>query len=173
MEKWEFYPDDVAAVPVLLLVPDTATADTPAPLVLCFTGSLGNKEYIADEPNLPREACNIDRYPERNRMGKYFVKNGMIAACFDPLGMGELSLDPDDPGRGWHSRTAFTHLMLMQGYNFTGVSARNAFCFLDFLITLPIVDGSRVAVSGHFLGTEVAINMAIVPTIFTRWCSTI
>ena len=36
VEKWEFYPDDVAAVPVLLLVPDTATEETPAPIVFCF-----------------------------------------------------------------------------------------------------------------------------------------
>ncbi len=161
-ERWEFYPDDVCAVPVLMLVPDSASAEHPAPAVLCFTGSYGNKEFIAGEPQIEREACTVNRYPERNRMGQYYAENGMIAVCFDPLAMGELSLDLDDPHQGWHSRTCFAHGLLMEGYNYTGVSVRNALCFLEFLKTLPIVDNTRLAVSGHSLGTEVTVFLAMV-----------
>lgn len=177
VERWEFYPDDVAAIPVLMLIPDCADAAHPAPAVLCFTGSYGNKEYIADEPQIERTACQINsRYPDRNRMGRYYAENGMIAVCFDPLGMGELSLDPDDPHQGWHSRTVFAHGLLMQGYNYTGASARNAFCFLDFVKTLPFVDTERLAVSAHSLGTETAIFMAmasddISAVVFNDMCS--
>ena len=175
-ERWEFYPDDVCAIPVLMLVPDTASAETPAPAVLCFTGSYGNKEFIAGEPQIEREACIVSRYPERNRMGEYYAENGMIAVCFDPLAMGELSLDLDDPHQGWHSRTCFTHGLLMEGYNYTGVSARNALCFLEFLKTLPIVDNDRLAVSGHSLGTETTIFLAMASddiraVIFNDMCS--
>lgn len=161
VERWEFYPDDVSAVPVLMLIPDCADAAHPAPTVFCFTGSNHNKEFIADEPPIGL-AGQIDRYPDRNRMGRYYAENGMIAVCFDPLGISELSLDTEDPNKGWHSRTAYTHGLLMEGYNYVGVSARNALCFLDFVKTLPFVDAQRIAVSGHSLGTEVTIFLAMV-----------
>ena len=162
VEKWEFYPDDVSAVPVLVLIPDSATAESPAPLVLCFSGSFGNKEYLAEEPLLPGKACFIDHYPERNRMGKYYAQNGMVAVCFDHLGMGERALDPDEPGCGWHSRTAASFAYMLDGYSYTGIMAFQAFCFLDFMKKQPYADAKRIATSGHSLGTETAIYMATV-----------
>ena len=162
VEKWEFYPDDVSAAPVLVLIPDTATADDPAPVVLCFSGSFGNKEYLAEEPLLPGKACFIDHYPERNRMGQYYAQNGMVAVCFDHLGMGERALDPDEPGCGWHSRTAATFAYMLDGYSYTGMMAFQAFCFLDFIKKQAYVNASRIATSGHSLGTETAIYMAMV-----------
>ncbi len=158
------------------MIHDCASAETPAPAVLCFTGSYGNKKFIAGEPQIEREACIVNRYPERNRMGQYYAENGMIAVCFDPLAMGELSLDLDDPHQGWESRISFAHGLLMEGHNYTGVSARNAFCFLEFLKTLPIVDNTRLAVSGHSLGTETTIFMAmasddISAVVFNDMCS--
>lgn len=161
VERWEFYPDDVSAVPVLMLIPDCATEEHPAPVVFCFTGSNHNKEFIADEPPIEGRAGHVNRYPERNRMGRYYAENGMIAVCFDPLAISELSLDTDDPNYGWCSRISFVHALLMDGYNYTGVSAQHAFCFLDFVKTLPFVDKERIATSGHSLGTETAIFMAM------------
>ncbi len=160
-EKWEFYPNDVAVVPVLMLIPDTATAENPAPAVFCFTGSNHNKEFIADEPLIEGKAGHINRYPERNRMGRYYAQAGAIAVCFDHPGIGETALDTDDVNYGWHSRTLLTNLLLMAGYSFTGYSVAQALCFLEYIKTLPFVDNSRIATSGHSLGTETAIYMAM------------
>ena len=161
-ETWEFYPDDISAVPVIMLVPDSATAASPAPAVFCFAGSFGNKEFLADEPLIEGKAGFVDRYPDRNRMGRYYAENGMVAVCFDHISMGALALDTDDEGRGWHNRTYLTHLLLAEGYSYTGLSAQHAFCFLHYVKTLPFVDAKRLAVSGHSLGTETAIYMAMV-----------
>ena len=160
-ETWEFYPDDVSAVSVIMLVPDCAAESSPIPAVFCFPGSFGNKEFLAGEPLIDGAAGHIDRFPDRNRMGKYYAENGMVAVCFDHLSMGALALDTDDEGLGWHSRTYLTHLLLAEGYSYTSLSAQHAFCFLNFVKTLPFVDPKRLAVSGHSLGTETAIYMAM------------
>ena len=161
VEKWEFYPDDVAVVPVLLLVPDTATAKSPAPIVFCFPGSNQSKELFAGEPLLPHKAGGACKYPERNCMGKHFVKNGMIAAVFDPVGIGETALDLEDPNYGWHSRTYLNHGLLEYGWSYTGYSVFQKLCFWNYVKTLSFVDEERMAVSGHSLGSETAIYMAM------------
>ena len=161
-ETWEFYPDDISAVCAIMLIPDGVTEKNPAPAVFCFAGAFGNKEFLAGEPLIEGKAGFVDRYPERNRMGKYYAENGMVAVCFDHVSMGALALDTDDEGRGWHSRTYLTHLLLAEGYNYVGLSVQQAFCFFDYVKTLPFVDAKRLAVSGHSLGTEEAIYMAMV-----------
>jgi len=175
-EKWEFYPNDVAAVPVLMLVPDGASAENPVPAVFCFTGSNHNKEFIAGEPPIEGKAGHINRYPERNRMGQYYAQAGMIAVCFDHPGISETALDTDDVNYGWHSRDILNNLLLMAGYSYAGLSVQQALCFLDFVKTLPFVDVSRIATSGHSLGTEPAIYMAmasddIAAVVFNDMCA--
>ncbi|MBO5756022.1 MAG: hypothetical protein J6R89_08215 [Clostridia bacterium] len=163
VEKWEFYPDEIAAVPVLVLIPDTATEEHPAPLVFCFPGSHHSKEMHAGEPRLPGEACNVSGpHDLRNRMGKYYAEAGMVAVCFDNPSISELAPDHDEPLGGWDSRTVYGEMLLREGYNYTGLAARNAFCFFEFMKTQPYVDAERFAVSGHSLGTETAIRMAMV-----------
>ncbi len=161
-EKWEFYPNPVSAVPVYVLIPDSATADTPVPAVLCFAGAFGNKEFLAGEPLIEGKAGFVDRYPERNRMGKYYAEAGMVAVCFDHPGMGEVALDQDDEGRGWYSRDALTELLMLHGYCYTGFCVQQVLCFLEYLKALPFVDAKRIATSGHSLGTEAAIYTAMV-----------
>lgn len=161
VEKWEFYPDDVSVVPVLLLVPDTATAEKPAPIVFCFPGSNQSKELFSGEPLLEHKAGGAYKYPDRNCMGKHYAQNGMIAAVFDPIGIAETALDLDDPNFGWHSRTHLCYGLLEYGYNHTGYSVFQKLCFWNYAKTLPYVDGERMAVSGHSLGSETAIYMAM------------
>ena len=161
VEKWEFYPDDVSVVPVLLLVPDTATAEKPAPIVFCFPGSNQSKELFSGEPLLERMAGGAYKYPDRNCMGKHYAQNGMIAAVFDPIGIAETALDLDDPNFGWHSRTHLTYGLLEYGYNHTGYSVFQKLCFWNAVKHFPYVDGERMAVSGHSLGSETAIYMAM------------
>ncbi len=175
-EKWEFYPDPVSAVPVLMLIPDSATAETPAPAVLCFAGAFGNKEFLAGEPLIEGKAGFVDRYPERNRMGKYYAEAGMVAVCFDHPGMGEAALDTDDEGRGWYSREALTNLLLLNGHSYVGFCVQQVLCFLEYLKAQPYVDSARIATSGHSLGTETAIYTAmasddIAAVVFNDMCA--
>ena len=57
LEKWEFYPDDYFAVPVLMLIPSAASAQKPAPGVLCFPGSASAKELLAGEPGFAQRGA--------------------------------------------------------------------------------------------------------------------
>lgn len=162
VEKWEFYPDDVCVVPVLLLVPDSASAQAPAPIVFCFPGSNQSKELFAGEPLLSYPSCNnSSKYPERNCMGKYYAQNGMIAAVFDPIGIGETALSLDDPNFGWNPRNHFAFGALSAGYSHTGFCVQQKLAFWNYAKTLPYVDENRLAVSGHSLGSETAIYMAL------------
>ena len=161
VEKWEFYPDDISAIPVLLLVPDCATAENPVPVVFCFPGSNQSKELFSGEPLIEGRAGSSYKYPERNCMGKHYVQNGMAAAVFDPLGIAQTALDLDDEHQGWHSRTHLTYGLLEYGYNYVGYSVFQKLCFWNFLKTLPHIDESRMATSGHSLGSEIAIYMAM------------
>lgn len=175
-ETWEFYPDDISAVCAIMLIPDDVNEVSPAPAVFCFAGGLGNKEALAGEPFIEGAAGHVNRFPERNCMGKHYAQNGMIAVCFDHLSMGALALDTDDKELGWHHRTYLNHLLLAEGYNYTGMSAQHAFCFFNFVKKLPFVDPKRLAVSGHSLGTETAIYMAMVSNeinavVFNDFCT--
>lgn len=161
-ERWEFYPDDVSAIPVLLEIPDGADAARPAPLVLCFPGSNQSKEFFAGEPLLDYPPARRVRYPERNQMGRWYVKSGMIACVFDPLSIGESAMPTSEPSDcGNKTRRELVYGLLMSGRNYLGLSVFQASLFLDFLKTLPFVDKERVAVSGHSLGSEIAVSLAV------------
>ena len=162
VEKWEFYPDELSAIPVLLLVPNEASAENPVPVVFCFPGSNQSKELFAGEPLIEGRAGNACKYPERNCMGKHYVQNGMAAAVFDPICIAETALDLDDEHQGWHSRTHLCFGLLQSGYNYVGYSVFQKLCFWNFLKDLPFIDKERLGVSGHSLGSEIAIYMAMV-----------
>ena len=49
VEKWEAYPFPGAAVPFLVLVPDTASEKNPVPVLFCIPGSDQTKEELAAE----------------------------------------------------------------------------------------------------------------------------
>ena len=63
LEKWEFYPDDYAAVPFLVLIPEGASAAHPVPGVLCLPGSNHSKESLAGEPLPPHPEWPQNRFP--------------------------------------------------------------------------------------------------------------
>lgn len=161
-EKWEFYPYETAAVPVLMQIPDDATADTPAPLVMCFPGSIHNKEFVAGEPLLQKPAARFEKYPERNRMGQIMAKNGMVAVTFDPISIGEAAFWAEPGDHGCRCRDEMVYGLLEYGWSFIGLSVFQALLFLRFCKTLPFVDASRIALSGHSLGTETALPLALI-----------
>lgn len=163
VEKWEFYPDDYCAVPFLALIPDGADAQHPVPAVMCFLGSNHNKEFVAGEPQLEHPNCQVAKYPERNRMGKYLAENGMAAFVFDNPGIGECSVmgDPEAGDTQMYSRVQMCSGMLRIGMSYPGLSVFQKQRFMEHLYTLPYVDQDRIGISSHSLGTETAILLAL------------
>jgi len=163
VEKWEFYPDDYTAVPFLALIPDEATKSHPVPGVMCFPGSNYSKEFTAGEPLLDHPNEQICVFPERNHMGEWIVKSGMAAFVFDNPGTGETSIltDPSVGETQFETRVQMTHGILDMGYNYVGLSVFQKLCFMKHLETLEYVDQDRIGISGHSLGTEPGIAIAL------------
>ena len=159
VEKWEFYPDDYTAVPFLILIPDCATKENPAPGVMCFPGSTHSKEFFSDEPLLENPMCHFTTYPERNRMARYMAENGMVAFVFDNLETAETGLHMDSAyGR---SRVQVCHGYLQTGHTYPGIAVFQKLCVLEFIKSLDYVDNDRLALCGHSLGSETALYLSL------------
>lgn len=162
LEKWEFYPDDFTVVPVLILIPDCATAENPAPGVFCLPGNTHSKELLAGEPLLDQLTCRCLSHPDRNKMAYHLVKNGMVAFAFDNPATAECALDVNlEHDFGEEGRSYMCSGYLFSGYCYPGMSAFQKLCFLKFVKTLPYVDQNRLAVSAHSLGTMPAVLMGL------------
>lgn len=159
VEKWELYPDDLTAVPFLVLIPDSATKDSPAPGVMCLPGSVHNKEYLVGEPLLDNPQCRFERYPERNRMALYMVKNGMVAFVLDNPETAEAGLVRG--GGLYDARVRMCYGYIQSGLCYQGVSVFQKLCLLDFMKTRDYVDSDKLALCGHSLGTETAMYLAV------------
>lgn len=162
VERWEFYPDRYSAVPFLALIPDEACENNKVPAVMCFPGSTYSKEFLAGEPILDKAACRMEKYPERNKMALYMVKNGMAAFAFDPPEIAECALEIERDGDyGSTSRRQLCHGLLQSGLSYFGLSAHQKLVALDFIKGLPYVDAERIAVSAHSLGCDDAMHVAV------------
>ncbi len=161
LEKWEFYPYDYCAVPVLILIPDNASAENKVPGVLCFPGSSVSKEVLAGEPFIDHPNCKDGRFLDRNRMAWHYVKAGYAAVAFDNPATAECSeLDLPSPKHG-ATRVHYCSMLLEAGYTYMGMSVFQAMRFLDYFKNMDFVDSSRIAVSGHSLGSEPALCLGI------------
>ena len=162
VEKWEMYPDKYSVVPFLALIPNCASAENPMPAVMCFPGSTYSKEFISGEPLLEMANCKMDKYPERNRMALYIVKNGMAAFAFDNPETAECTLTIDHPNDfGGKARNQLCHGLLQSGFSYFGISTAQKLCALSFIKTLPFVDKDRLGVSAHSLGCDDAMHVAL------------
>ncbi|MBR4888970.1 MAG: hypothetical protein IKU17_07485 [Clostridia bacterium] len=159
VEKWELYPDDYTAVPFLILIPDAAKKETPAPGVLCLPGSIFSKELMAGEPMLEGPMCRYDRFKERNQMALQMVKNGMVAFALDNLETAEIGLQREEDY--YHSRGQMCYGYIQSGLCYPGVSVFHKLCLLDFIKTLDYVDQDKLAISGHSLGTETGLYLML------------
>ncbi len=103
LEKWEFYPDSFSAVPVLMLIPEEASASHPVPGVLCFPGSVHSKELLAGEAGFQHPNCMSRRlFLERNAQALHIVRAGMVAVAFDnPAPPNWPSLNRRDRKKQW------------------------------------------------------------------------
>lgn len=88
VEKWESYPFPNAAVPFLVLVPDSATPQRPAPVLFCIPGSDQTKEELAAETSAELENASLPR-PGPNAMAWHYVREGWVAVVVDNAGAGE------------------------------------------------------------------------------------
>ena len=162
VEKWEFYPDAYSAVPFLALIPDGASAESPVPGVMCFPGSTCSKEFLAGEPLQAGGNCGLQKYPERNRMALYIVKNGMAAFAFDNPETAECTLPIERPHDfGYKARVQLCHGLLQSGLSYFGLSTAQKLCALSFIKTLPYVDTDRLGISAHSLGADDAMHVAL------------
>lgn len=161
-QRWEIYPDEYSVVPLLMLVPDTATAATPAPAVLCIPGSTYSKEFLAGEPLLDRPVCRCEKYPERNRIALHMVKNGMVALAFDHPEIAERALDIDrEDDHGSTGRESLCYGLLQFGWCYDGISVYEKLCALELVKTLDFVAQDKIAVAAHSLGTMPALYLGL------------
>ncbi len=87
-------------------------------------------------------------------MGKHFAENGMVAFVFDNIETAQIAAEKDTLGE---SRTQMCHGLLMSGMCYPGLSVFQKLCFMKHIGKWDFVDKSRLAVSGHSLGTETGL----------------
>ena len=117
VEKYEISPEPELWVPFLVLIPDSATAESKAPGVLCFPGWDTPKEVLCGEDftDLTYEstpyAC---AFPFSNAMALNYVRRGIVALASDNAGTGEQL--------GVYDRQQFALKMMFKGRNYAGLS---------------------------------------------------
>ena len=153
LQRWEIYPEPRCVVPVLLLVPDKASKAAPAPAVLCLPGTDHRKEVLAGEEGMGPVFKNT--WGDCQQMAKHFARHRCVALAMDNPSTAEL-FDPVDPG--WCRQS---HQLIWMGRSYEGLSVFQKLAALDWLKTLPFVDGRRIAACGHSLGAKPALHLGI------------
>ena len=160
LEKWEAYPEPGSVVPYLVLVPDAAQAASPHPAVMCFPGSAASKELLAGEPDLrPEEPVN--RHAKHNQMALHYVRAGLVAVVVENPGTVELDEIAIDSKHINSGRDKLCGELMMLGRNYVGLSVFQKQVILKWLRGQDYVDSDRIALSGHSLGTEPAMALAV------------
>ena len=162
LQKWELYPEEWSVVPFLVLIPDTVSESNPGGAVLCFPGSNGTKELLAGEPELSAD-IPPNAHPEHNKMALWYVQEGLIAIAIDNPVTGEVA---HNPGQCGAERIAFNYYVLQMGRSYLGISVFQKLKVLEWAQKQEFIDQTRIAVSGHSLGTEPAMIIAnLVPEV--------
>ncbi len=164
VEKWEFYPGDFSAVSFLLLVPDSATGEHPAPSAICLPGSRTSKEILAGEEVPSHPNYQQKPYPERNCQARHLAKAGFVVAAFDnPCTCENSCMTPVSEDHTVDlQRQKVCFELLQYGFSYPGISAYEKLCFLDWFKELPFVDSTRLAAVAHSLGTDTALPLTLI-----------
>ena len=158
LQKWESYPEPGSVVPLLMLVPNGASTENPAPAVLCSPGSQHTKEFLAGEPELDPTVYPT-KFPEQNKMAWWYAQAGMVAVAVENPGTGELA---DGIQKTVDSqRNCVSVDLIFTGRSYLGLSVFQKLHILEWMKTLGFVDSQRIALSGHSLGTEPAMVLAV------------
>lgn len=156
LEKWEAYPELFSVVPFLVLVPDGASSQSPAPAVLCFPGSTRSKENLAGEPELDGSGPKSgDEWKwDDNRMALHFVRQGILAVAIDNPATCETK-------SSIRNRIDVTTCAIWSGRNYLGISVFQKAHILEWLSRQPHVDRTRIAACGHSLGSDPADALGV------------
>ncbi len=154
LEKWEAYPEPYSVVPFLALIPDGASARSPAPAAACFPGSTSSKESLAGELELDGKP-STHRHAARNRMAWEYTRRGIVTVAVDNPGTCETA----DPIR--RGRYEMCVHALWAGRSYEGISVFQKMHVLEWLKRQPYVDAERVATSGHSLGAKPALILGV------------
>ena len=152
IERWESYPFDKAATPYLLLIPDGVSESAPAPAVFCIPGSGQTKEQLAGESSSTLAAPPAQN-PGNNAMALHYVRRGFVCLASDNAGTGEQE--------GAYDRQQFSLKLIFKGRNYVGLGVLYRWAMLKWLMALDYVDGGRIALAGHSLGTETTMFLAL------------
>ncbi|NLS93112.1 MAG: hypothetical protein GXX96_13230 [Planctomycetaceae bacterium] len=167
LEKWEAYPEPGSVVPYLVLIPDGVTPEHPGPAVMCFSGSSDTKENLAGEPPLhpsfePDGRTHAGwRHAVRNQQALQFAKAGLVAVAVDHPGNGELSDLAKYRKTSADDRNTLSRYLIDAGRSYLGLSVFQKRQILQWLRSQRFVDADRIALSGHSLGTEPLLMMAV------------
>jgi len=160
VEKWEIYPLPGSVVRFFMLVPDSASARAPAPAVICYPGSDNTKENLAGEPEINRTFATR-HHPDLNHMAMFYAQQGIVSVAIDNPGIAETS-DIGAYAVPNNDRDTFSRYLIDLGWSYIGLSAFNGHQILNWMRTLDFIDRNRLAISGHSLGTEPLLVLAIV-----------
>jgi len=152
LQRWELYPEPHSVLPVLMLVPDVASAASPAPAVICLPGSEQPKEALAGEP-WPGPWKN--RFGEHNFMARHVAEAGLVALAMDNPGTAELA---DPLHTDWRRQSGE---LIWLGRSYEGLSAFHKMAALRWMRTLPFVNSKRIALCGHSLGAKPALIVGV------------
>jgi hypothetical protein len=156
LQRWEAYPEPFCVVPYLLLVPDGASGQSPAPAVLCFPGSGHSKEALAGEEELDgsKPKPGTEWKWRDNRMALHFVRQGIIACAVDNPARCETA----SPARNFLEVSACA---IWAGRNYLGISVFQKAHILEWLGRQDFVDPNRIAACGHSLGSDPADALGV------------
>ena len=160
IEKYEISTEPGLFMTFLLLVPKTALEKENAPAVLCTPGTLWTKEALAGEDfwDLSYEPAQpviglAHRYYYANAMARHYAERGIVALACDDLGVGEH--------KGELSPMDLEKLLVGLGRSVMGITVELRLAMVAFLRSLPYVDGDRIALSGHSLGVDSLMHLAV------------
>lgn len=149
----ESYPFPNAAVPFLVLVPDSATPQRPAPVLFCIPGSDQTKEELAAETSAELENASLPR-PGPNAMAWHYVREGWVAVVVDNAGAGEQGDAERAAGRASHDYDNLARLLLEMDWSWLGYTSYTDQCILNWVKKLPFIQKNHIILSGFSLGTE-------------------
>jgi len=94
-------------------------------------------------------------------MAFWYARAGITAVVVENPGTAELDETPNDPSRVNSGRDKLTAELIVMGRSYLGLSVFQKMHILGWLKTVPFVDPRRIALSGHSLGTEPAMVVAV------------
>ncbi|HOE61782.1 MAG TPA: alpha/beta hydrolase family protein [Candidatus Latescibacteria bacterium] len=154
LHRYEFYPEERLAIPILVLVPENAIAGKKrVPAVVCMPGSGASLNSLAGEPD---EFGN--RYPARNRQAWHYAQIGMIGVAIENPATAESGIREVNH---FATQAQFARMMTLAGRSNWGFMTKHVLQTIDFMKEHPNVDSERIAVSGMSLGCIPALYAAV------------